>query len=385
MRAAITLFTLVLSIFFLQPTYAATAQPFNEAQVKLNLIHQLESDGYLSSKLATDAKNRYVDPAQLAAPGMVSAAKPSESLWDRYWSWTNLLKVAGVIFLLIAFYGTIVNIAKGVWHLLVMVPTIVYQLPLLALTVFATVCPQMLWPSQALYIAFFGAIANLVVAGWIVVIYPKVADFLEHLFKLGIPVGSVLSFWGMLYFGGLAFLYQSQLFGFLAAVCVSGILTFGMYYSRGVLTLSFDESATGAVVFGHLVVLGAYIVVRQTLPHLTGLAYFTAGLEYYCAIALMTGLLVGSAPFGSKRKATGLYVLFMVAVVVAATAGYFLLDLKVIGSIAGCFFVLFVIEWLAYLGFQGGVIVGSAVVGVALYALSLAAQHFGQYIVLATV
>lgn len=384
MRAVLSLFAVLLSLLLTQTASASPTLPLNEARVKLELIHQMESDGFLSTKLANEAKEKYVDPTKLDAPEATRSAQPEESLWNRYLSLTNFLKVAGVLFLLGAFYGTIVNLAKGVWHLLIKVPTIVYQLPLLAVTLFATMCPQLLWPSQALYIALFGSIANIVVVGWILAIYPKVAAFLANLFKLGIPLGSVISFWGMLYFGGLAFWYHSQIFGFLAAICVSGVLTFGIQYGRGVLTLAFDEDALGAVVFGHLAVLGIYVVVRQTMPELTGLAYFKVGLEYYCTIALMTGLLVGSAPF-SRNKATGLYVLLMVLMVIAATTGYFMIDLKVIGSIVTCFFVLSIIEWLAYLGFQGGLIAGSAVLGVALYSLSLVAQHFGHYIVLAAV
>lgn len=364
---------------------ASSGTGLNEAQIRHNLIQQLEQDGFLSHKLSQEAQLKYVDAAQLKAKVSVDAAKPvqEESLLSRYLTLANGIKVVGLLGLLVAFGGTIRNLIQGVWFLLVLVPVEVYQLPMLGLSLFGTLKPAELWASQAFYVALFCSFANIILVGWVLLTHDKLAKWLANLFKLGIPVFSVISFWGMLYFGALAWLYHSQIFGFFAAVCLSGIFTFGLYYGWGVLVLHFDRDAQAAVVFGHLVVLAAYVFCKINYPALQGLSYFSVGLEYYCTIAMCVGLLVGSAPW-SRSKTTGLYVLMFLVVFAATFAGYFLLNLLVIGSIVACFAVLFALEWLAYLSFQGGVIIGCAISGAGLYGLAMMLEKYSHYLVLTT-
>lgn len=387
MKSFVSLMALIMALFC-SPSFAS-AGPVNEAQVRLNLIHLMQDDGFLSEKMAGEAKLKYVDPKQLSAPVTVDTAASSMpalgSLLDRYLSWFNAIKVIGVVFILIAFWGGIQKLIKGIWHLIASVPVLAYQLPLLGLTVTLTLKPQMVWASQALYLAIFGSVANLLVLLWFAVTHEKFAMQVLKLFRLGLPPASVGSFWGMLYFGGLAVLYQSPIFGFAAAVCLSGVLSFGMYYSQGTLWLHFKEHAEGAVVFGHLAVLLIYLAVRINAPHAPAINLFGMGIEYYCTVAMCVGLLVGSAPWMRSEGAVGLYVLTFILVAVAASFGYFLLDIKVIGSIVMCFFILFCLEWLGYLGFQGGVIAGCAILGFSLFGVAVLMEHYSNYIVLATV
>jgi len=76
------------------------------------------------------------------------------------------------------------------------------------------------------------------------------------------------------------------------------------------------------------------------------------------------------------------YALMFVVLFFLANYGYFFMDLKVIGSIVSCFFVLLVLEWLGYIGFKGGLIVGCATLGASLYALSLLLEKYGSMIIL---
>ena len=361
------------------PAWATSTTNTTAAQVKLDLLKQLETDGFLSAKLAQEAKDKYVDPTQLTSP--VTSETTSDSLWARYVSWVNFFKVAGVILLLIAFGGTLRNLVRGVWHLLVQVPPAVYQGTLLTVTITGTLRPELLWASQSFYVAMFCAFANLGLLCWVLATYEKLAKALAALFNLGIPVGSVLSFWGMLYFGALALGYNSQIFGFFAAVCLSGILSFGVYYMPGVLTLYFKEKALNAVVFGHLGILAGYagLKITGTLP--TQADVFVTGLEYYCTIGFAVGLLVGASPFFNRRE-SGLYGLVFVLSLLAAITGYFFYDLKVIGSILCSFFILLVLEWLTYWGFRGGVVIGSGILGGTLYSMSLLLERFGHLLVL---
>lgn len=368
------------------------------ADVKIHLISQMKQDGYLSEKMASEVANKYVLKEDgLTRVSSISEAEKSNSTisktntananthtniaWSDYFSWINFLKVGGVILFLIAFSGIIRNIIEGVWHLIIKVPTIIYQIVLLAMTLFGTMYPEKIWVSQAFYVALFCSFANIVLLGWIVATYKFIEEWFEKIFKLGIPVPSILSFWGMIYFGILAFMYHSTVFGFFAAICLSGVFSFGLYYMPGVLTLYFKENMLSAVVFGHILVLGLYGFMHTHGLYVEQMQYFNAGIQYYCTVALAVALLCGSSPF-VKDKAVGLYVLMFIGIFFLASAGYFFWDMKVAASIIFCFFALFVIEWVGYLGYQGGLIVGSGLLGAVLYGGSLLLEKYSSMIIL---
>ncbi len=347
---------------------------------KLQLLKQLESDGYLSSKLAQEAREKYVTPEDLKTlPSPVAASAAEPSLWERYVSWMNFFKLLGVILLLVAFSGWIARLGAAMLFIIVSVPKEVYQTVLLGISVTLTVAPHAVWASEAFYLALFGAFANLMVLAWTVESHPKLKDLLKRIFSLGIPPLCVMSFWGTLYFAALALAYQSQIFGFFSAVCLSGMFSFVVYYRPGVLTLDFKESALGAVVFGHLLVVGAYAVakVTGTLPAQAEL--FAVGLQYYCTIAMGVGFLVGASPF-AKRPAG--YVLLFVAVLMLAVFAYFMFDLKVIASILCVFAVLLALEWIGYVGYRAGFLAGTFALGAALYGCALLLEKYQHLVIL---
>lgn len=375
------IFALCLALF---SGVALAEAPRTEAAVQLDLLHKLEADGFLSKKLASEATVKYVDVKQLQAPGaaVTTTAAPADSVWSRYVTWLNFIKVLAVILLLIAFGGTINNIIKGVWHILAQVPVLVYQLPMLAVSVYATIAPQALWASQSIYVVLLAAFTNIILAGWVLIMHPKLAEALIRFFKMGIPVASVVSFWAMLYFGVLAVHYDSQIFGFFTAVSFSGVLSFGLYYSTGTLFLQFGDKGLMAVVFGHLAAIGLYMFLKVTGSYPVAAHVFDSGIEYYCTIALCTGLLVGSSPWTYLKDSRPLMVMLFILVFAGAMTSYFFWDFTVIGSIVSCFFILFVLEWIAKLGYSGGVVVGSAVLGASLYGTVLLMEKYGSLIVL---
>ncbi len=353
-------------------------------QVKLELLDNLQADGYLSEKLAQEAREKYVTPVELqtmAAPGATQSAEPS--LWDRYVSWASFFKVVAVVLFVVAFGHLLLRMATAAFVFIVAVPKIVYQVAFLGATGTGVLAPQVLWASQAFYVALFSAFALPLVVAWVVESHPKLEAVLKKMFSLGVPASSVVSALAMLYFGALALQYQSEIFGFAAAVALSGIVSFGMYYRPGVLVLDFKEKALPAVVWGHLAVLGAYaaLVVNQALP--PEAKYFSAGLDYYCTIAMGVGFLVGASPFARRGHEVAGYLALFVAVLFGAIYGYFFYDdLKVIGSILCVFAVLLALEWMGYLSYKAGFIVGTFVLGASLYAVSLALESYGHLIIL---
>ena len=246
-----------------------------------------------------------------------------------------------------------------------LVSVAVYHIGLLALTLTGLFRPDLVWASQSFYVALFSSFATLCALAWIFSTYKVLAETLAKMFRLGVPVGSVISFWGMLYFAALALAYQSQIFGFFAAVCLSGILSFGIYYRPGVLTLDFNEKALGAVTFCHLAVLLGYVGLRITGHAPAQTALFTAGFEYYRTIAMGVGFLVGASAFRMKEGCVS-YLFGFMLILAAAVTGYFFCDFKVIGSILCCIGMLLALEWIGYLGYQGGFLFGTFVAGMML-------------------
>lgn len=304
-----------------------------------------------------------------------------DGIWERYVSWINFMKVIAVALLLYAFYGTLMNIAKSVWHLIVAVPMEVYQASFAAVTLLGLFAPHMLYASEPFYVALFSAFAFPMVLGWIVATHDWLATFIENFFKLGVPPGCVIGFWTMVYFGALALFYQSAIFGFFAVVGMSAIVSFGMTYRPGVLYLDFNENYLYYVLWGHMIVLGTYVYLGATGSLPPQAALFKAGLEYYATIALGLSLLVAASPFYGRGEARAFYSVVMLIAAGLSTYIYHVAGFPVIGSIIMVFFVLWLLEWISRLAFSAGVIVGCLFLGLALFITATVFQSYGQSLV----
>lgn len=347
------------------------------ADIKAELILEMQKDGYLNEESAKTARQKYISEEDKQLK--VEANERVTSLrWTEYLSWINFFKVVGVIFFLVAFSGMISKIISGIWFLVRKVPVIVYQLLFLSGTLLGTIRPNLIWDSQSFYIALFSSFANILLLSWIVTSHEKLQKLIQKIFNFGIPIECVASFFGIFYFVALAYGYQSQLFGFFAAVCLSGVFSFTVFYTPGTLFLYFKEDMLKSVVFGHLVVLFIYVLVFKQTPEST--KYFDTGVQYYCTIALGVGLLVGASPF-YKLEIVFTYIGLFILLFFLASFGYFFYDLKVIASIIFVFFILFALEWVGFIGFQTGLIFGSLIIGGSLYATALLLEKYGSMLV----
>lgn len=345
------------------------------ADIKTELIKQMGTDGVFDNKLTEQYTSKYVT----ADDAKLQVSVPEESLLSKLFSWSNFLKVVGIILLLVAFSGIIKNIIIALWVVIASIPVVIYQGAMLSVTVTGLLNPSLFWASQAFYVALFCAFANIILLVWVLDSYPKIMAVVMNLFTFKLPVETLASFYGMLYFGALALYYHSSIFGFFAVVCLSGLFSFTMRYVPGVLFLDFKENMLKLVVFGHLIVLGLYVNVFMTKPEYV--EYFNVGFQYYCTIGLGVGLLVAASPFYKREAAVGYAILFT-AIAATAMYGYFFYDLKVIGSIMACFYVLFMLEWIGYIGFTGGLIFGSMLTGGTLYGLAMLFETYGSMVIL---
>lgn len=361
--SALALF-FALNVAFGQPASAPPASvATSAAHVKQDLFDKLAADGYMAAASVPAARAKYG-----------SEAAGSESSWTKYLTLVNLIKVLATGLLLIACAGTIKKIIMGLWNIITMVPPIVYQMLALTATVAGTIAPQTIWASQSFYVALFCAFANLMILGWIGAIYPKVVEALKKIFSLGIPVGMIASFWLCVYFAALAFAYDSKIFGFFSAVAFSGIFSFGIYYMPGVMFLDVRKNAMGALAVSHIALLTVYGLALTGTSLGPNLSLFSAGIEYYCTIALGVCLLIGASPFYGNPApwALALIVSFILAMI-----GYSI-GLKSVGSIIIIFTILIFLEWLLYASWHGGLIIGTAVTGAVLYGGALMLEAYGK-------
>lgn len=357
-------------MMFAPGAYAADAAPQTANQVQQELIQKLVSEGYMTAASAAAAT-----PSIQQSNAKVAA----EETWTRHLSWVNLIKVVAVILLLVAFSGVIVNIVKGVWMLIIAVPTYVYQGAFLAVSLTATILPAVQPMSQGFYLALFGSFANLILAYWVISVYPQVQAFLKKLFSLGIPEFIIASLWATAYFAALAFTYNSAVFGFFAVVGFSGIFGFGLYYMPGVLFLKTEESALSSLIWSHTLLLIAYGVVG----HITTIPYielFRAGIEYYMTVAIGVAFLIVMSPWGRNKEAVNNMIPFTLCLL-AANLGYAYLNLHSIGAVFDIFVVLLALEWIGYMAWSGGLIIGTMCTGVILYAGALVLEKNGAAII----
>ncbi len=365
----------------------AIAEQQTLADAKDQLLQKLQADGSLTEDAAKKARENYIleeDKARIIGDAKNNASvadvnqENSESSWTQYLSLINFIKVLAVILLLVAFSGIIKNLIHRFWELIAKVPVWVYQVGFLAATLYASFFPASISASQFFYIALFGIIGNLILLIWILNWWDKLRDKLIQLLDIGIPLMSIVSFLLTIYFGVFAIAYQSSLLGFFAAVTLSGVFTFSLFYMPGVLFLQFKENALSAMVFGHLIVLIIYVTLLLLGVAGEYLVYFNAGIQYYCTLAMGIGLLVGSSPF--YKSASLFYFITFIVVCAAATFLYFFTKLTGMAIILYVLFVLVFLEWIAYLGFKTGVITGLILIGGLLFGLALLLEKHASVI-----
>lgn len=384
MRAILSFMALVLGLW-MAPAIAQEPVPSTVGQVKLDLLKQLESDGYLSATLRAEATAKYVKPAELQMP-LAEPARATElqgrSLQERHWSWVGGFKALGVLVLFVSVCTFIFYAMPS----LLTGPKEVYQALFLALGGVLTLRPELLWPHQPYFLALFGAFFTLLILRWVLLTHPRLMDALNKVFDLGVAPMWVASFLGMLYFGGLALHYQSQIFGFAAAVCLSGVLSFSLYYRQHLLNFSLPPTGVHAVALAHLLVLGGYLVAKVTGQLPAQASLFAVGLEYFCTIVMGIAFMRCATTDSGHFNATTLSYLALFAVVAfAAIAGYHLFDLKVVSSVIVVFGALTALQWIGHLclkmGLAMGVISGTALLGSALYGGAFLVERYGHLIV----
>ncbi len=358
------------------------------ADVKTELINDIREDGYLSDKMAEEVSLKYIkieDTKKYITTDNtqeVSEEIKEKTTWTSYLSFINLIKVAAIVLLLIAFSGVIKHTLVYCAFFIYSIPAYAYQSIALLASIIGLVKPEIISEKEFFYVALFSSFSLIATLYWIIAWYENVQEFFKKIFNLGIPPHVLVSFYGLIYFVILAFAYESSIFGFFAAVCLSGLFSFSIMYIPGVVTLDFEEKLMPAIIISHTAILGLLTFLNVNNLYSDYVSYFNIGVQYYCTIALALSLLVGSSPFYKPKLGNGLYIFAFIALVAVASFGYFFWDIKVVASILICFFVLMLLEWIGYIGYHINFILGTALVGASLYAVALFLEKYSSMIVL---
>jgi hypothetical protein len=336
----------------------------------VRLVEALERDGLISPINAKLAGERLSELLLEQRKGVGSSVK-------RYISLGNFVKVVAVLFFLQAVWMTVLQIIGKIgialWFIITQVPVEVYQGAFLASSMVGLMCASN--TSHEMYVALFCAFANLIFIFWIVVSHKQLVTWLEALAKYldthsWVPANCIGAFIGVVYFGVLAIAFSSEIFGFFTVVCLASSTSFGLSYSSHVLTMYFHQGMINQVIFGNLAVVSAFTALRvlRMLPPYGQL--FLKGVDFYCTVALGTGLLIGSSPIESVSNTSAAFMVYMLLFFViwaAAMMVYFLAEIKAIGSVLSVFAVLTVLEWLAIFSSSVGAILCCFVMGTVLY------------------
>ncbi len=383
----IRLAALMMALFFMAAVASAQPTPQDQATAtaRLELLQKMQQDGFLTEKMAQEARLRYVDHGAVKAPVAKDPPPASPSLWERYVSWVNFFKVTAVLLLLVAFSGAIARLGHRLKALILRVPTPVYQATLLSASVCGTFWRGDVLMAEAYYLRLFCVFSNLILLGWIVSSLPslpRLKAFLESLLKKGFPLDVLACAASLLYFGSLALYNGSSLLGFIAVMCLSGVFSFGVCYAPGMLILFFERDRMAAVILGHLLVVGTYagLKISGGLPPQS--AVFAAGLEYYATVALGVGFLVAASPFRQKGTSMFVYLGLFLLTLIAAITGYFFFDLKVIGTMMCFFGLLLALEWIGFLSHKAGFLPFAAIMGAVLYGIAMLLEANSHLIIL---
>jgi hypothetical protein len=366
------------------------------------LLSRLEQDGLLTREVAQKARTAHADlfVIESASSSIGSAAATRTPRWRSFLSLANFVKAAAVISLIVAFSGIVINVAKGVWWLLVQVPIEVYQVAFLVPSVAGLVPSRLMAPHHTFFIALFCSASSIITILWIIVSHKILKQSFEHLLErlekrnqLHYIIGTA----GTCFFGALALLHSSRIFGVFTAVSLSALTSFGVAYEPRVLTLYFRQDMLAPVVLGHLAVVSPFAVLRITGTLPAAMQLFEAGMDYYCTIALGVGFLVGASPWymlymdgyrppdfeqpwpwrpASARSLK--YLLLFLAVLTAATVAFFFTDLKTPGSILFAHGVLLAMEWVGFWAARWGFVFFTLVAGTSLYGAGMLLDHFGH-------
>jgi hypothetical protein len=358
------------------------------AEIKSELINNIRSDGYLSERLAQEVSIKYVKVEDTqsyitkSSTTEISKDSENESNWSKYFSLVNVIKAIAVILLLFAFSGLIETALLHFKNFIMAIPVYVYQSLCLVASIVGIIKPEIISEKEFFFVALFSSFSLIIVLFWILSVYEKVQMLFNLLFKLGIPKHLVAIFYGLIYFAVLALVYKSSIFGFFATIAFSSLFACSLAYIPGIRSMNIEDKIISSIVISHSIILGFSIFLNVNDIYKEYVDYFNFGIQYYCTILLGAALVAGASPFEKFRSGNIPYILAFITIIAISTFGYFFWDIKIIASILICFFLLSVLIWVGYIGYNFNFILGTALLGSSLYSVALFLEKYSSMVIL---
>lgn len=171
------------------------------------------------------------------------------------------------------------------------VPLPAIKLSLLALSVFATIWPEVLLSDYAGALAICASVVNLLLLGDIAANHPAFAVRMDHWLRRGMPAPVAAGAWLALYFGTLAVCHASAVSGFFAIAAFSVLLSSGCHHLFGAWIEKRCEPEQMAIVAVHLVLLVLYLGASRLGYLPSALEAFAGGFQVYVPTGLSYGCL----------------------------------------------------------------------------------------------
>lgn len=378
-----------------QTEHKASIEDFYEAQIIINNIELMTKDGFIADKNAKEAKNKYVFQNDELKERMENYEENSyntvgspdtEASWTEYITFLNIVKFIAVVILIIAFNGFIFKFASIFLVIIVAFPVILYQALFLSLGFVMTFFPELIWESQAFYLAFFGSFINIIILGWIAVTYDTLVKKLIKLFTIGINPHILACIYGAIYFGALAIMYSSSAFGLLSIGFIVSSTGFVIYHSSLCVALGVNkEEHLATVIFSNLIILSLYSFIKINAIDIPYLEHFIIGIEYLCSLALSICLLIAASPFfnyrGKVKSTFIISTILMFVCSILALMGSVFYELTTIGAFLNTIFILYVLEWIGFISKKVGWISFLFALGVSLFGIALLLEKYPTYFI----
>tara|TARA_Y100001960_G_scaffold333822_1_gene441240 strand:- start:2473 stop:3639 length:1167 start_codon:yes stop_codon:yes gene_type:complete len=371
-------------IFFVTTSFANEVTLSQEGQIVLETINKLESSGYITEKNAIEAKNEFVFNGDHYKMNEEIEASKSEAEVDNginiadYITLIGTFKTLGVLLLLVAFRGVVMKFI----HLFTKIPQIVYQVLVLALTLTATFKPEVLWASQAEYIALFGVIANVFVFAWFVAIYEKTLLKLLSYISFNLNPAIVASFYLTLYFGYFAISMDSQTISFFALFSLEAMFGF-FIFTYGLTTyIGYEEEDYITISYVvNLVLVGLYSFVSITGFEIPYFNHFEVAIPYVSSIVLAVTLLIKTSFFYSDEKGFGVSIIVFILLTLFSIYAGIAFELEVLPAVMNTAFVIFILGWIGYLTSEISGILTATLIGLGLYGFALLIEKYPSYFI----
>lgn len=276
--------------------------------------------------------------------------------------------------ILFFFRETVKLFFKKFLEFLKIVPLIVYQKILLLAGIFGIIRPDLISEDYEFYIALFSAFSNILIVMWIFLEDSKYSYFFRRILMLGGFFDSIFSFYLMVYFTILAFIYESSVFGLFATIFLANIVTFGIHY----LARKINNSILPSAIFAHLLILTVYLFTLKIDPENT--AYFHLGFQYYCPIVISLLLLIGSSPFLYEKKVYIIYSAILISLTMLSSFLYLQYDLTIISSILFTGFILLLLQFIVYFSWKRGINFSMTMITVNFFILFFLYEKYGSMI-----